>query len=70
VDPRVGLDDVVKRKILPLPGIELRPSAVQPVTNRYTERASRLVQVLFILFIILFYIIIYYIVYYPSSNLV
>jgi hypothetical protein len=31
VGPRTGLDDVQRRKILPLPGLELRPLSVQPV---------------------------------------
>jgi hypothetical protein len=37
VDPRAGLDDVEKRKFLNLPGLELRPSVVQPVASRYTD---------------------------------
>jgi hypothetical protein len=32
VGPRIGLDDVEERKILPLPGLESLPSTVQPVT--------------------------------------
>jgi hypothetical protein len=31
------MDDVERRKILPFPGLELRPSAVQPVTSPYTD---------------------------------
>jgi hypothetical protein len=37
VVPRTGLDDVESRKILPLPGIELDPLAVQAVASRYTD---------------------------------
>jgi hypothetical protein len=33
VDPIVGLDDLEKS----LPGLELRPSDVQPVASRYTD---------------------------------
>jgi hypothetical protein len=33
LDPRAGLDDVEKRKFLPLPGL------VQPVASRYTDYA-------------------------------
>jgi hypothetical protein len=39
VDPRAGLDDVEKRKFLTLPGLELRPLALQPVASRYTDCA-------------------------------
>jgi hypothetical protein len=35
VDPRAGLDNVEKIKFLTLPGLELYPSAVQPVASRY-----------------------------------
>jgi hypothetical protein len=41
VDPRVGLDDLEKRTFLTLPGLELRPSAVQPVDSRYTDYATQ-----------------------------
>jgi LEA14-like dessication related protein len=37
--PRVGLDDVEKKKLLTLPGLELRPSVVQPVASLYTDYA-------------------------------
>jgi hypothetical protein len=37
VGPTTGLNDVEKRKFLPLKKLELRPSAVQPVTSRYTD---------------------------------
>jgi hypothetical protein len=36
VGPRAGLDDVERRKILLLSGVELDTSAVQPVASRYT----------------------------------
>jgi hypothetical protein len=39
VDPRVGLDDVEKRKFLTLPGLELDLLVVQPVPSRYTDYA-------------------------------
>jgi hypothetical protein len=39
VYPRAGLDDVEKRKFLILPGLELRPSVVQPVASSYTDCA-------------------------------
>jgi hypothetical protein len=35
--PSTGLDDVEKRKIGLLPGLELYPSAIQPVASRYTD---------------------------------
>jgi hypothetical protein len=35
VDSRAGLEDVEKRKFVTLPGLELEPSLVQPVANRY-----------------------------------
>jgi hypothetical protein len=31
VDPRAGLDDMEKRRILPHPGIEHRPCSLEPV---------------------------------------
>jgi hypothetical protein len=34
MDPRAGLDDMEKRKFLTPPGLELRPSVVQPVASR------------------------------------
>jgi hypothetical protein len=34
---RAGLDDVEKRKFFTLPGLELDPSAVQPVVSSYTD---------------------------------
>jgi hypothetical protein len=37
VDPRAGLDNVEKIKLLTLPGHEFRPPAVQPVASRYTD---------------------------------
>jgi hypothetical protein len=37
VDLRAGLDDLEKRKFLTLPGLELRPSVVQPVASRYID---------------------------------
>jgi hypothetical protein len=37
VDLRAGLDDLEKRIFLTLPGLELRPSIVQPVASRYTD---------------------------------
>jgi hypothetical protein len=37
VDPRAGLDDVEKRKLLTLPGLELDPSIVELVASRYTD---------------------------------
>jgi hypothetical protein len=39
VDPRVGLDDVEKRKFFTLPGLELDTSVVQPAASRYTDYA-------------------------------
>jgi hypothetical protein len=41
VGPRVGLDDVGKRKSLILPGLEHRPLVVQPVVSRYTDCAVK-----------------------------
>jgi hypothetical protein len=35
--PRTGQDDVEKTKFMTLPGLELRPSFVQPVASRYTD---------------------------------
>jgi hypothetical protein len=40
VDLKAGLDDLEKRKFLTLPGLELRPSVVQPVASRYAIPAS------------------------------
>jgi hypothetical protein len=37
VGPRVGLDDVEKRKFLTLPGFKLHLSVVHPVASRYTD---------------------------------
>jgi hypothetical protein len=34
---RAGLDDVEKEEFLSLPGLELRPSVVQPVASHYTD---------------------------------
>jgi hypothetical protein len=39
VGPRTGLDDVERRKILSLAGLEHDPSAVQPVDSRNTDCA-------------------------------
>jgi hypothetical protein len=39
VDPTAGLEDVEKRKFMTLPGLEFRPSVVQPVASRYTNYA-------------------------------
>jgi hypothetical protein len=39
VDPRAGQDDVEKRKFMPLSGLELHASVVQPVASRYTDYA-------------------------------
>jgi hypothetical protein len=36
---RAGLDDLEERKFLTLPGLELRPSVVQPVASSYTDYA-------------------------------
>jgi hypothetical protein len=42
VDPRTGLSDVEKRKILLLLGLELRSKAVEPVGSRYIPTALSL----------------------------
>jgi hypothetical protein len=42
VSPRTGLDDVEKRKILPLPGLELRPIG-RPVCSQPLYRLRYLV---------------------------
>jgi hypothetical protein len=39
VDPRADRDDVKKKKFLNLPGLELRPSVLQPVASRYADYA-------------------------------
>jgi hypothetical protein len=39
VDPRVGLDDVEKKKFLPYRDSNSDPSVVQPVASRYTNCA-------------------------------
>jgi hypothetical protein len=39
VGPIIGLDDVEKRKLLTLPGLELDPSVLQAVAIRYTDCA-------------------------------
>jgi hypothetical protein len=39
VGPRTSLDDVEKRKCLPLLGLELRPSVIQPIDSRCTDCA-------------------------------
>jgi hypothetical protein len=39
VDPTAGLNDAENRKILILPGLELQPLVIQPVTSRYTDYA-------------------------------
>jgi hypothetical protein len=39
VDPRAGLHDVKKRKLLTLPGSNSDHSVVQPVASRYTDYA-------------------------------
>jgi hypothetical protein len=39
VGPTASLDDVEKRKILPLPELELWPLAIQPIASRYTDGA-------------------------------
>jgi hypothetical protein len=36
---RASMDDIQKRKFLTVPGLELRPSAVQLVPSRYTNYA-------------------------------
>jgi hypothetical protein len=37
VGPRTSLDDTERRRILTLPGLDLRPLASQPVASRYTD---------------------------------
>jgi hypothetical protein len=37
VGPRTGLDDVERRKISPVVGLEYDPSAIQPVDSRNTD---------------------------------
>jgi hypothetical protein len=39
VDPRIGLDDVEKRKCFTLLGLELQSSMIQLVASRYTNYA-------------------------------
>jgi hypothetical protein len=39
-DPRAVLDDLEKRKFLPLPGLDVYLSVVQPVASRYTDYAT------------------------------
>jgi hypothetical protein len=46
VDLRDCMDDVEKGKFLTLPGLELRPSVVQPVASRYPTALSRLMLIL------------------------
>jgi hypothetical protein len=43
VAPKAGLDDVEKRKCLTLPGLNSKPSVVQPVASRYTDYARVIV---------------------------
>jgi hypothetical protein len=38
---RTGLDDVECRKLSPLTGLEIYPSAAQPVASHYTDWATR-----------------------------
>jgi ribosome modulation factor len=40
VDPRANLDDMAKLKFLTPPGLELRPSDVQPVASLYIDCAT------------------------------
>jgi hypothetical protein len=49
----LGLDDMEKRKILPLPGLELNPSAVQSVASRYTDCAFTTPIIIIIIIIII-----------------
>jgi hypothetical protein len=37
VGPTTSLDDMKGRKILPLPGLKLQPSTVQPIASCYTD---------------------------------
>jgi hypothetical protein len=39
VGPRPILDDAERRKFLPLPGLELDPSVIQPEASHYTDGA-------------------------------
>jgi hypothetical protein len=39
VDPRAGLGDVEKRKLLTVPGPEFEPLGLQSVASRYTDCA-------------------------------
>jgi hypothetical protein len=39
VDPRIGLEDVEKKNVCPYRGSKPDPSAVQPVSSRYTDYA-------------------------------
>jgi hypothetical protein len=39
MDLRAGLDDVEKRKLFTLPGLELLPLVVQPIASRYIDYA-------------------------------
>jgi hypothetical protein len=40
VDPRTGLDDMVKKKILPLPGLEIQQPGLQPVASHYIDSGT------------------------------
>jgi hypothetical protein len=37
VDHRASLDSIIRREILPLPGLNLDPSAIQPVASCYRD---------------------------------
>jgi hypothetical protein len=49
VDPRAGLDNFEKKKILILPGLELDPSSVQPTASRYTDYSIQLFETVLVL---------------------
>jgi hypothetical protein len=40
MSPEDGLNDKEKRKFLILPGLELRPSVIQPIASRYANYAK------------------------------
>jgi hypothetical protein len=40
VSPTAGLNDMEKRKLLTLPGLEFRSQVLQPVASRYTDCAT------------------------------
>jgi hypothetical protein len=50
---RDGLDDVEKKKFLMIPGLEIDPSVVQPISSRFTDCAVQALAAVILILLLL-----------------